>query len=118
MKINSVPSFNCTIYIAGNYDQARQICREHCFDVGLCVTVKQTTYIYSGGEESGVEIGLINYPRFPCEPDVLKQRAEDLGILLMERLCQQSFTIVSNDETIWYSRREQEEERLKILRGE
>ncbi len=66
--VNAAPSCPVSIFIAGDYDKAHEICRAHCDAVGLCVTVTATSYIYTGGEEAGVIVGLINYPRFPSEP--------------------------------------------------
>lgn len=88
--------------------QAKQVCREFCFEVGLCVTVDPVSYIYTGGEEAGVRIGLINYPRFPATNDQLRETANNLAERLMHRLCQQSYSIVGSDYTEWLSRRSQE----------
>lgn len=99
-------SFDFTIFIAGDVQHAKQVCREFCFAVGLCVTVEPTTYIYTGGEEAGVRVGLINYPRFGVEnPSALHETARQLGVLLMNRLCQNSYSIAGRDTTEWYSRR-------------
>lgn len=105
MKIERAPSFTVKICIAGNYDDAARICREFCFEVGYCVTVEKAEYVYTGGQESGVIVGLINYPRFPREPEQIIAIAEKLGTRLMEGLCQHSFSVVTPVETIWYSRR-------------
>lgn len=113
MTISTTDSFASTIYIAGDYDQAREACRQFCLERGLCVTVTRTTYIYSGGEEAGVAVGLINYPRFPTERGDLANLARELGEFLMEWLHQMSFTVVGPDSNVWYSRREQEETRIR-----
>lgn len=101
----TVDTIRFDIFIAGDVEQAKQVCREYCFDAGLCVTVKPVTYIYTGGEESGVRVGLINYPRFPSTEGELRVKARDLAETLMRRLCQHSFSIVGPDRTDWYSRR-------------
>lgn len=101
----AAPNIRFDIFIAGDLDQAKQVCREHCFEVGLCVTVAPTTYIYTGGEEEGVRVGLINYPRFPTSHDELREKARALADRLMRRLCQHSYSIVGPDETEWFSRR-------------
>jgi hypothetical protein len=93
------------IFMAGDLAQAKQMCREYCFAIGLCVTIEPTTYIYTGGEEEGFRIGLINYPRFPGTEDSLRARANELADLLMKRLCQHSYSIVGPRETEWVSRR-------------
>lgn len=99
------PTIRFDIFIAGGLEQAKQVCREHCFDVGLCVTVEPVSYIYTGGEEAGVRVGLINYPRFPSTQDELCGKAGALADLLMRRLHQHSYSIVGPDETRWFSRR-------------
>lgn len=43
-------TFWATIYIAGDAEHAKQVCRDFCLAVGLCVTVTPTTFIYSGGK--------------------------------------------------------------------
>lgn len=99
-------TINLTIFMAGDIAQAKQACREYCFKVGLCVTVEPVDFIYTGGEESGFRVGLINYPRFPTTELQLGDRARELAQLLMERLCQHSYSISGPSETVWFSRRE------------
>lgn len=105
MKYENAPTRNVDIYIAGDFDIARQVCREYCMDVGMCVNVQAADYIYTGGSETGVKVGLINYPRFPMTYDHMMQHATVLAAKLMERLCQHSYTIVDPAETHFYSRR-------------
>lgn len=95
------PTYTATIYIAGDLATAKQVCRDFCYSVGLCVTVEATTYIYTGGEEAGVRVGLINYPRFPSEPAAIREKAFDLANLLREALCQHSWSVVTPEETFW-----------------
>ncbi|WP_259183916.1 hypothetical protein [Rhizobium sp. BK176] len=99
------PTIKIDIYIAGDLEQAKQICRKWTLEVGACVTVEAVSYIYSGGEETGVRVGFINYPRFPTDHETLFNRAADLGHVLMTGLCQLSFSIVSPVRTEWVSRR-------------
>lgn len=106
MRNESVKTFWANIFIAGSHVQAAQICRQFCLDVGLCVTLEPTTFIYTGGEEAGVRIGLINYPRFPATPEAILEKARALAERLVEGLCQHSYSIVTPDETHWVTRRE------------
>lgn len=99
------PTFTATIYIAGDLATARQVCRAFC-SIGLCVTVEATEFIYTGGAETGVRIGLLNYPRFPTEPADILGKARALADFLRERLCQHSWLIVTPTETIWNSTRD------------
>lgn len=100
----STESFGFTIFIAGDLWDARRICREYCA-IGLCVTVEPIEFIYTGGAETGVRVGLINYARFPCIPAALEKHAEALANRLREGLCQHSYTIVGPERTIWDSSR-------------
>lgn len=103
--MTTAPTIRFDIFIAGDADMARRVCREYCFDVGLCVTVEPVAYIYTGGEEAGVRVGLINYPRFPSDKETLYGHAKELAELLLRWLCQHSYSIVGPDETEWFSRR-------------
>lgn len=105
MRTKDAPTIRVDIFIAGDLEQAKQACREWCMEVGACVTVEPAFYIYTGGEEAGVRVGFINYPRFPSDAEAITARAEDLAELLMHRLCQHSYSIVGPETTRWYSRR-------------
>lgn len=100
MMNNIVSTFRADIYIGGDIEQAKQVCREFCMK-GLCVTVTPTTFIYTGGEEAGVVVGLINYPRFPSTPTDIIDQATELAGLLRDRLCQHSYSIVTPNQTYW-----------------
>jgi hypothetical protein len=92
-----------SIFVAGDAREAAAICRTYCDEVGYCVTVTETRYCYRGGEEPGVIIGLINYPRHPATPDVIFAHAEVLTRRLIEQLDQQSASIQAPDKTVWLS---------------
>lgn len=102
----TAPSYPVSIFIAGDPDAAREVCRDFCDDVGFCVTVTPTTYVYTGGQEAGVIVGLINYPRFPRSPAEIQSRALALALKLKDELGQESFSIQYPDTTIWHSWRE------------
>lgn len=101
----TAPTIRFNIYMAGDLAQAKQVCREYCLDVGLCVHVEPVDFIYTGGEEAGFKVGLINYPRFPADVAQIAERATALADRLMLRLCQHSYSIVGPSETVWFSRR-------------
>lgn len=100
-------TYTAAIYVAGPQAEAERICRRFCLE-GLCVTVEPVEFIYTGGAETGVRVGLINYPRFPAEPDKIFDTAEHLAVSLMNQLYQHSASIVATDKTVWLSRREQD----------
>ena len=69
---------------------------EYCTQNKLTVSVTPTKYIYVNGEEDGVIIGLINYPRFPSTKEEIKKIALDLGQKLLELFYQYRVTIIIN----------------------
>lgn len=99
------PSYPVSIFIAGDVWQAETSCLDYCDAVGFCVTVTETGYCYKGGEEAGVIVGLINYPRFPKEPAEIWAHAEMLAAKLRVDLKQDSYTIQAPDKTVWFSHR-------------
>ncbi len=105
MSAAIAPTIRYDIFMAGDIGQAKQVCREYCFAVGLCVTVEPVDFIYTGGEEAGFRVGLINYPRFPSNTADIEAHATNLAEALMRRLCQHSHSIVGPDQTRWVSRR-------------
>lgn len=106
MQIKAEPTIRFDIYMAGDIAQAKQVCREYCFAVGLCIHVEPVDFIYTGGEEAGFKVGLVNYPRFPSDSDALRAKAFNLADMLQVRLCQHSYLVVGPDRTEWSSRRE------------
>jgi len=101
-------TFWVNIWIAGDLATAEDICGKWCDEVGACVTVTPTNYIYTRGSESGVCVGFINYPRFPADPEDIQARARQLAEKLLTGLNQQSYSIETPDETVWVSYREQD----------
>lgn len=94
------------IYIAGPIEVAKQFIRKRAKQKGMCVTIEPTTYIYTGGEEAGYVVGLINYPRFPKEITEIWNEAVLLADALRLETGQDSFTIMDPHKTEWYSDRE------------
>lgn len=107
MKSGTAPTFWAEIAIAGDYDDARRICRQFC-ETGLCVTVTKTSYVYTGGEQEGVLIRLINYPRFAASDPEIIRTANALADALREGLFQDSYSIITPNETFWSTRRDEE----------
>ena len=103
MRRERATSYPVQIFICGDYHKAQEICRKFCDEFGECVTVQRAEYIYRGGQESGLVVGLINYPRFPREPWRIEERAFLLATVLRIELGQESFSIQYRDDTIWYS---------------
>jgi len=98
------PTYQIDIFIAGSRAAAIEACREFCLE-GLCVSIAEADYVYTGGMESGVRVGLINYPRFPTDEATLGDTADRLARFLIDRLHQSSCTVVGPDVTKFLSRR-------------
>jgi len=80
---------------------ARSWLRRFCYEKGLCVTVTASTFIYTGGEESGFCVGLVNYPRFPSTPDELEAKAIKIARGLIVACCQRTALVVGPKRTRW-----------------
>ena len=107
-RIETTSSYPVSIFIAGNYTHASMCARTYCDAVGHCVTITPTKYLYTGGEEDGVIIGFINYPRFPSDKEKIMQHAVSLANRLCDVLKQQSFSIQTPEKTVWYSYRDED----------
>ena len=101
--IKHARSFPVTIFIAGSYSKALKAVQK--YEVSYCVTIDHTYYVYKDGKEEGVVVGLINYPRFPAEPKQIIDKAIEIAELLRVELKQESYSIQTPDDTIWYSYR-------------
>lgn len=106
--IKRARSFPVTIFIAGSYSKAIKILQEYCDEISFCVTIQQTYYIYKGGKEAGITVGLINYPRFPAEPSDIIDSAKEIAEKLRIGLDQESYSIQTPHDTIWYSYRKED----------
>ena len=113
MKIVSSPTLNVRIWITGDVNKIRDVCRRWCTMKGACVTVTPTEYIYTGGAETGAVVGFINYPRFPTNETTLVNKAHELALLLIRRCNQLSCTVEGPTTTVFFSRREETEDKIK-----
>lgn len=92
--------------------EAYEVCQKYCDEVGLCVTVTNTHFVYKDGNEDGVIVGLIQYPRFPKFNVEIDNLAIRLGYILMEKFKQQRVTIETTDRMIML---EQSDEFMNIV---
>lgn len=107
MIVKTEPSYWVRIYLSGPIEIAKQVIREECLRKGLCVTIEPTTFIYTGGEEAGYVVGLLNYPRFPSPAVELDERAADLMQKLLVATHQHSALMTTPNNSTWISRRPQ-----------
>lgn len=118
--MKTVPTYWATIYV-GTREQytpevrslqmAREWLHDYVNQVGLCVTLTPTEFIYTGRDiegttnktnavEPGLIVGLINYPRFPSENSKIKEHAIAIGSGLLTLFKQFKITIVFPDESV------------------
>ncbi len=81
--------------IVHTLEEAKAICQNFVDDVGECVSVTPTEFIYTNGNENGFVVGFIQYPRFPRKKKEIKSRAIQLAALLMLKLNQYKVTITT-----------------------
>lgn len=107
MRTEVSSTYTVRLYLSGPIEVAKQTIRAETMRAGLCVTIETTDYIYTGGEEAGYVVGLLNYPRFPCEPQQLEERARDLMQKLLLETHQHSALMVTPAQSEWITLREQ-----------
>lgn len=121
-QIKIIPSFNIQIwcglreYYTFNYhsiEEVENICQNYVDENPFCVTVTPTRYIYKNGQERGVIVGIIAYPRFPVDNSELIQHAMDLGNILMTKLKQHRVTITTPMESFMLENEEDDLQQLK-----
>jgi hypothetical protein len=54
-EITREQTFRYDIFMAGDIAQAKQVCREYCFVVGLCVHIERRHCCGAGGSGEGGE---------------------------------------------------------------
>jgi hypothetical protein len=101
-KYEDTPDF----IMEGRRDRLEGMCKGYCDEVGLCVTITDTTFIYKDGNEPGAIIGLMNYPRFPEEKGLrmedtkIRKHSMKLAEYLMVAMNQYRVSIMYPDETV------------------
>lgn len=105
METKTEATYIIKIYLSGDIGIIKQECRRFCKEIGLCVTINKTLFIYTGGEEYGVEIGLINYPRFPDTPEKIRAKAIELASRCRDATHQHSYLVVDAKETVYNTTR-------------
>jgi hypothetical protein len=110
-----VDTFTANIYVGlHNIDKditydiilVKSICSDYCNEVGGCVTVTPTKFIYTKGQEKGCIVGFINYPRFPSDMNTILKRALDLAERLRVELGQRRVSVVTTNKTYMLGERD------------
>lgn len=107
--VSLVPTFTAQIYIGrhNTYDDVivpvsvlKKVCQDYCDSIGLCVSITELQFCYTDGNEPGIMVGFINYPRFPSENQEIINHARVLAIALKRAAKQKRCSIVFPDETV------------------
>ena len=111
MLAKTVDTFTATIYVGlkrgysnfvHSYADAIKIVTNFTNKVQIGVTVTPTHFYYVSGDEPGLIIGFINYPRFPSTPEEIERKVIELVTLLHEKLEQYRITVVFPTKTIMF----------------
>jgi hypothetical protein len=85
------------------FTEAMELAQRYCNANKLCVTVTPTQFVYSGDNEPGVAVGLINYPRFPSTPEVIGDHALRLAEHFLKEFKQYKVCVVFPGNTVMLS---------------
>lgn len=103
IPIETRPTFCAKIYVglgieysgeSHDPEKAKKIIQEYVDTIRWCVTVTDTEFIYPGGREPGLIVGIIQYPRFPQPEKILKIRIMSLANKLLKGLDQYRLSVV------------------------
>ena len=85
------------------YAKAEKFIKKYVTDNPMCVTMTRTNFAYVDGDERGLIIGIINYPRFPKSQRKLKEYAMEFAKVLKEEFAQKRISIMFPDTTLTFS---------------
>ncbi len=94
------PTHNAQIHIAGPVWLIEHACAKFC-QQGFCVSVTPCTFVYTGGQQAGASVGLINYPKFPKTGAEIEAVARSLAYFLLREVMQKSCSVVTPDHTFY-----------------
>lgn len=112
IQTNTVPTVEITIHcglynrdtgITHRLEDAKKVCQQFVDEVGQCVSVTATEYIYTRGHEPGLIVGFINYPRFPSDLRTIENQAVDLATRLMLAMEQYRVSVITPERTLMLS---------------
>ena len=115
MEIDIKKSYNIQIWLGLKNIQTNEIkplldvenfIQKYCDKIGSCLTITPTKFIYTKGNEDGVIIGSINYPRFPKEQVDHETQMINLAKDLMIEMNQCRVSITTPERTFMLSNTE------------
>lgn len=73
----------------------------------LSASLTETTIVLDGHVEPHFQLRFINYPRFPMEETIFKEKVEELARSLMDNLEQNRVVVELREETVMFQRSEE-----------
>ena len=101
-------SFTAHIFVAGDVRIAKAVCAKYV-EQGLCVSISECDYFYTGGNERGIDVCLINYARFPSGYHTITEQAKELAVLLRDGLGQRSVSVVTDYQSFYLTKEAHDE---------
>lgn len=89
-----------TYNIFHSIEEVKLVCQAYCDKIGFGVSVTPTNFVYTGGHEEGVIVGIMNYPRFPKSEEELKIRALEIAQILLKKFNQERLSIEYPDKVV------------------
>ncbi len=102
---DEISGYWANVFVAGDLRVSELALREICFPQGLCATIEPTKYVFAGGTEDGVRVGLIQYPPFPEEESKILEKAILVGRKIAEANFQWSYSVITPVKNYYFSRR-------------
>ena len=82
-----------------DYSHIHKYIQTYVDEGGFCITLTKTEFIYTDGQEPGVILGMINYPRFPSDEYTILQKSFVVARGLIKLLNQKRCSIVTSKKT-------------------
>lgn len=108
MKNKITKSYNVNIWVGlkegyegpiHTLDDVYDICSKYVNTIRYCVTVTPTKFLYVDGFEDGVNIGFINYPRFPNTKKEIRKKAFALSEIFLKEFKQYRISVTTPNKT-------------------
>lgn len=94
-------TFTASIYISITKQEAISLLSEYFGKMGMCATVTEIDFVFTGGRESGVCIGFINYPKYVNSPEEITQKVIEMANKMLTQVHQRSCSVVCSDRTYY-----------------
>lgn len=94
-------TFTASIYISTTKQEAISFLSKYFGNLGMCATVTETDFVFTGGREVGVCIGFINYPKYVSTPEDIAHTVIEIADKMLTKTYQRSCSVVCSDRTYY-----------------